>query len=1232
MSSTAPALVVPMRCEALVVNEGVKSQHGFRWWTFNYMGLQHFHSPEPVALDGGVGGQKPGVYLHWTLPAELRQSTQDSITGTMSSPLVPNRYLVVRLSGTAKREARAWVLESDCPFTAQVKSGDVAHSSEYLVDEAIVRMWAASGDPYRTSFKSAARDPALLIANLGVAFDGASGWKERAATCMFLQAIAPANPHFSGYFPHHQGVFGFYDELHGVDHDTLSYYVIGWYSDPARDAETLAKLGFTRAAGAEGAATRSLYSGAVFQLAWDRKGAAPSPDPIEDIHTSGRLNVAIANNTIDAFSALVSQQVKDPDTSALLRAFNYDLLPILNDINGDALLEERIRQEWFSQSAGGYRWAITDRKSDGGASTELTAEEASWLQELNVRQGQLDAALEEVFSLQWRLSELWHKKGYLGDKVNVRPEPPIDPDKFGPFLQELEKNLDPDQQGSVAAGLVQKLGHVKGLLAQVPQPRWENARTREEALQAGILAFAELRALHPSKILKAVAAPRYYRAKNPVVILSGVEPPYAPDPGQATTVRTSTQLVTALQASGKTLSRATAGAAMPVLPGLAALPDLVGALFDELFLLDVANATALAAAVGLPSGEDLSRVMKARAPGTYQPASCVLPAMPLDGWSQPWAPLFLEWKGAFLPIPGDGGAWTFDGTEYHFNGSGEAQKPVQVGGISLLSPHAQFVFGSRLKKFLQEYGAGQSKLADLSQQIEKIFHWKFLAQELVGFHDSLALRDGRAHRRPLRSEAVGRDARSIAELMGHDDGQTGGRDALPRALRGRVSSLPLIPNGEPPVFQGIRQGQFYFSDLMLYDRFGRVLSLISSNTSSGLHDFETFPAVVDPALVPAKDKSLKPRVHAMVELPPRPIQGGRIDLQLVDKSDDTRLLSEAPDACPVCAFLIPNHLEGSLLVHAPDGRSLGEMRLVVGRDGVTRTAEWAPSAHGDVKGIEELEKISPHLARMLGAQRFQSEAGFRAFLGAIDATLWTIDPIGGRADQDLSTLVGRPLALVRARLQLQLQGAPFRDTGWDATFDKSPPGYLSQKFALRVGDQATRQDGTLGYYADAAHDSFNSVAAPDAALKQDYVKPIGPLGKGQNYLHLSFQEGTSAFVTLLVDPRAEVHIATGMFPIKKLTIPPRFVDEPLSRLEIGFRMGPILTAVRAPLEKNAPPAITYPRPAEQGGEWSWWELDKDQKPVPYDMLKASTHAELPPEPTTLRDGIAQLVTRLKPGT
>lgn len=1240
-------LIVPIALDALVVNAGILGRDAFRWWPYAYASLANFKSPEPEALSGGITQQDPGIYLHWTLPEGLRHGKRDRLTGETVYPLVPNRWLVVRFSGSQQRQAAAWVLESDCPVTDQTPAASQART-QYLMDPAVARQWQASPDPQR---RAAGLDPAGAgpqVANIGVAFPAAQ-WSERDPHAMFLTAMAPGNHLFTAYVQHNFNIFSFFDPLEGISADqALSYQVIGWYSSPQADilagwqasenpgeawTGLLDQLGWS--APDDVRATTSLYQGMVFSIPWTAAGDPPVPDRLQAIRNTPSLDVAIGNNIADAFTALLNQQLNDPQSNpkayppgrlTLLKAFQYDLLPVLNQVNGPALLDWKVRQSWFGSKPGGYRWTLVPKQTDGTPAA-LTPAEAAEIARLNNASDALDQGLQALWGLQWRLNATWWKLG------RIRKLPPPVRSSLPVSDTALAQQLDLSNAPGVAAQTLAQLNKVRLLTAGVPQPLWTGAKNAQEAFQNGIAAFAAANPFPASHQLKAVPKPRFWRPNDPVVVISGLEaPPVAP----ATLLARGTEApVTGFAVDSAMVTASGCASAIPAVTGGTGLPAQVPQLVAEHILLDPASAASLAAVARLDAAK-VAAAIASRA--GYQGT---LPAQPLGPWQQPWQPLFLEWRASYSYIPYETASWQFDGTDYHFLPVGlpATLETRPIGGICVLGPSPQFVFQARLKAFVDKYSA-ETDLADLYAWIDAVDQWRFLGQELTGFNDLLAMRDPRAYRRPGPDEMVptgtSTPAYPIASLAGYNEAPAAGaadQFTLPRAQSGQVHSVPYLGEGTSPAFHGVRQGQFHLTDLRIYDKFGRVLELIGSGEHQGLFQDVNFPLVRDQALMP--DASVQPGVAAVVQLPPRLLQHSRLDFELIDQADDSAVLGLAAAANPICGWVLPNHLDASLSIYGPDGAAMGAFRMVV-NDGGSRVGEWQPPAKGTVTSLADVAAISPHLARLLQSPGLATEAGFNAFLAAIDETLWTVDPLGSRGDQNLSVLVGRPLALVRARLGLSVDGPAWTASDWSASVSPPAPDFLAYRFLIRLGDQAARQDGMIGYFLDGDYAVFNSVAAPEdqGPGGQSLVKQIGPLGRpeaggGTNYIPVGFAEGASRIVTMLVDPRASVHAISGILPVKQVDIPSQFVDPVLARIEVGFHIGPLLTPLQpSPTQGGMPPAfpfsISYPAPAEKSGTWSWWEPAADGSWTGYGLLPATPAATLGAAANGLREGMLQL--------
>ncbi|QNP74855.1 hypothetical protein IAG44_39025 [Streptomyces roseirectus] len=1238
--STRPALVVPVGLDALVVTEAVLRRDGFRTWRQNYLALRDYISPEPD--EGDRQSDDPlfrhtGVHLHWTLPRGLRHGRQDPATGEVTFPLLPNRWLVTRFSGGARRRVRAWVIESDCPHTSYAaQHGHVLEeSSPYLVGAETLDAWRASPDPYRS-----ARTSRSVQVPIGLAFPHTeeTPWSERAGRDpLFLTAMGTGDPYFTTYTPHNTNVFSFLDDLSDVPvADTLGYQVVGWYSDPDADvlatpppdttyAALLARLGWQDPRltgnpvldGDVTPAVRSLYQGLALSVAWDPAAPdPPSPDPLHTVKDSKALNVALGATTQDAFTALAAHALKAAgarpaaEDVQLLRAFLHDLLAVADEKGGDERVRRAIHAASFGASSGGYRWTVTpppaDQKPDGPPPPPFVA--PAWLSTLNDDQGRLDDLLGEVYDLQWRLNSLWLKQGLLG----ILDPPPVG----APDQDDLQAELDPARAGSLAHTVRERTAQARALAARVPQPD-TTARhpDAQAALTAGISAFAAARGLPEGASLKAVPRPAYWRAVNPVVSVSGIMPPSdavvtdRPVPTRPLTDDSPAAPVSALTVGGRTLT----AAPMPALAGLAGLPSEVSGLLAEYFLLDPGNAAALAGSGGLSTAE-VGAALAAHRPGDY---TGTLPALGVEPWRQPWEPLFMEWRTSYSHVPhavGGQSCWVFDGTDYRYvPGSAPAPKQVAVMGVCALSPHPRTLFAARLKEFVTRHGSDVQR-DRLDGWLGAIGDWGILAQELTGFNERIAARDTRAFRRPTAQD---RHFSEVAGLAGFPDAAT--EDGLPARYRGRVTSVPYLPGGESAPFQPTRQGQIHLADLFLYDKFGRVLEVVSPDLKQGgLHDFRNFPLVIDTAL--AAESSLTPTVAAVAQLPPRPLQPARLDFDLLDAATGTRAVETAADPSPVAGWLLPNHLDGGLLLYGPEGRFLGGFRTLTDGTG-TRRGQWEPPPDGALTTLDEVAALSPVIAGLLRSRRLSGEANLSAFLDVIDSTLWTTDPLGRRTDQTLSALVGRPLALVQARLRLTLDGPPLRATGWQASLAPPAPAFTADPFAVRLGDQAARDDGLIGFFRAAPgggydFERFDSVTAPGDG--QDLIVRIGPPGTAGNYLQLTFGDSAPTRLLLLVDPRASVHAVTGITPTVSVAVAQQHVDGALRRLQTLFRFGPVVGG------SGEDGAVAFPRPSTRHGAWSWLRPAVGGW-TSCELAAAPAGAQFPDRPPALEEGLLQLL-------
>ncbi|HET7121657.1 MAG TPA: IPT/TIG domain-containing protein [Solirubrobacterales bacterium] len=367
--------------------------------------------------------------------------------------------------------------------------------------------------------------------------------------------------------------------------------------------------------------------------------------------------------------------------------------------------------------------------------------------------------------------------------------------------------------------------------------------------------------------------------------------------------------------------------------------------------------------------------------------------------------------------------------------------------------------------------------------------------------------------------------------------------------------------------------------------------------------------------------------ETFVEVPPALPQPARLAFDQLAASDDNVVVGPlAPEADPVCGWVLPNHLDSSLMAYLPTGEPLGELSYGVGAAG--RAAIWTAAPGALYSELSEVEAHVPHLGKMLGALAAQGEEAFAAFLAAVDESLWMSAPASRAFDGGLGTLIGCPLALVRARVQFELLGAPRRDPSWQYTFQQPTPNPLAASaLAVELGGRAWLDDGLVGYFEGDEYEKLYVVAQARAAASK-YLQTIGEPG---NHLALAADGSAPALLSLLLDPRAPVHAATPALPGVSLSLPARRVEAALGALEVTFRVNGGLTGSETPAPGGTPgpPVIQLPLPATNAGEWSWQEQDAGGW-ASYETAAPSSGAPLGDVPPVLRRGLLTLSRFAKP--
>ncbi|MEU2288989.1 hypothetical protein ABZ614_45145 [Streptomyces sp. NPDC013178] len=1110
--SVDTTLIVPIEVAALAVNRATRDTaepHVFNRWITNFKNIGQGVPPEPAPFSSPEewNGREDrlGVYLQWELPAALTRGRHDEEDGVGDFPLVPNRWLVVRHTDST-RTLRAWIIESDYldPMDGSVSFQD-----------------PGSDGPAPTK--------------IGKCHQLTGPWGEPAdGRAPFLTAIGPGLLTFSVFQPYNTNVFSMHDTLLDVpggelpERERLSYFVAGWYADPASDilagtddlTALLQRLDWMPPAGSGSGIRSSVYSGTVLHLDWDLTGPVPDspcPEPAD-------VTAIVSNSIGEAVAELGAQAGGEAALSDgeadLFRAFllgGIDALEERDRPEADILIDRRAHDTAFGPVAGGYRWFIGERGEETGRSVSRATKsaEAETVADLNRRQAQLDATEADLDAARERLYHLWWltRLERRSEEFNARIDDELDP-------------ANPDGAAGRVVALARRLAEQRATLP------WGRSETD---LAASIDTLYPSYGSRAGRRLIRVPAQDYEYSADPVLTLEGanLHAPLTRD--SALPCRTPERLVT--RASGITTSDVAATAAQIDLTGQQ--PPCLPALLTEFLILDRALTT-----------------------GQIRDVTGTLPEYGTAPWAMPWQPLYLLWKAEYFPLPlrdGDTAHWDFiDGSRYQYNGTGEPGTPLVVSGRQTLAPSA----GHIIDGTLQTYARVRRHLpADALHSVRsQARETNYLSQTLDGFGAALAQRQPTAGLQPTED---------LAQLIGNGD--------YPPPDPGPLKASDWDPD---PVstFQELRAGQLAFLKLAVVDRFGRSVNLIANST----HFRPEMPDTMRPAH-PVSDYDS----DRLVELAPRLLQPARLrfDFLAATTDDDTDL---APGTNPVCAWLLHNRLDNSLVVHDPDGTALGELRTTLNRDG-RREVTWSALPGSHVEQFEQLQTLAPHAYRLLDAVRTRGEQTFDAFRATVDRALQTIDP-DGPADPGLGFLLGRPLALVRTRLTLDLRGPLRTDVSWQNLFQPPPSELPAYPWAIRLGEAQQSDDGLVGYVLDDDYDHFETIVTP-APGAGDYLRPIGDTPS----LELNFGNHPTAVATVLLDPRAAVHATTDILATKKVFVPQEFTDQAITRMTVNFRTGPLLAATTALSgdQGQIQETVLMPTPAGVLGTWSWTEARGD---------------------------------------
>jgi hypothetical protein len=1219
--SPAHSLWVPMRMEALVCGTDV-AESSFINLTPQYdelngvsegAALGHMLKPGLRAGDGVNAYMKPGIHLHWTLPAafrHIRPPADQNGQHPEPIPRAPNRWCVTRIWTYSKDELcqKSWIVESDFS-TGEGSQEDGAPWLDF--DRA--------GKSY-ISTKVGQVVPQDKWTEPGTA-------SEQRMTA--LTAFAPANPAFAAFYPSCRSVFGLHDDADGLTQGTVcTYLVAGWFSrtsdDPlsgARDKAAWVKcmrdLGWEISEKTERLPKRTVCYATIRDVTWTQS-------PPKDVGVRPNA-VALGNGFLEAIAAIskiptsgyfndLSARLRNQLELAALRGrrpTKSDILPdsvgsLFTEMGQFPSLRARLHERTFSALPGGTVWEIA-RKENAAAPQERNAEPvvdlpsaiATDLYQINLLQRQQDELERELRGARRNLFGAWYHHAY-GASVS------------GPSYDSVKPKLR-DQMCEAQA----KIGELEV----------ENVQAQLDSLKAKLKTALEASGEFKDYELLSRAMPRFWRANDPFVLLSGLQVREVQGGRSPLMCRVSDQWIDCFVADrGIRIERADLRNSQKVknlLREHAKVPaDVTELLLDLLFSHQVA--------IGL-----LAEVYSYKTSGNPSPTQVAQARTAIEQaqTNNIWTAANSAWEGEF-GINGltavqfqDGGSklpsWSFLSAlnpsttsvraftpvfmlwkaEWHpyyrcavssaSHGHEDAQQEISAawdlksGGSDLVwkqgvdprKPDPTIYDGftivaRRLERGLettkQKFGAYDRIFNDLKGLV---------GQNLAGLTEALRLLDSGPQLPPPDTVQL----EDNSSLQG-----------LKKAIGDQYGAAPLVTHlgDKESNFFPIRGGHLRLTRLWLVDTFGRIRPIIELEQEDGADP-------LDPEV--HFGHALKSSGEALAHFPPRLVQPSRLLFRWVSAKDNQKESIADLQTSPICGWIMYNRLDRSFIVYGAGGAVLGAVRSV-GDPGGTEEVSWSTlpqRPRQEAAQVTEADIENKHLRGFVNGLLSHSQSGNAgSAINDLRDLLYRIENRSGPPpEQGLHSIIsGRPLALVRASLRLEVDGPPIIDRSLSylslASAPDGKPSFMNVAFPVRIGDRRLGADGLIGYFVDEgdapaytkmrlsaeqewpSHSAANSYLESGLTVNVTCTRPDDPpLG-----------------LTLLMEPRLGVHIVSAILPVNLVTLPPSLVSATMAALQLNFLVAPVFGERASKDEVQAPPIMPVPTNGQH--DWAWISIDE----------------------------------------
>lgn len=587
-------------------------------------------------------------------------------------------------------------------------------------------------------------------------------------------------------------------------------------------------------------------------------------------------------------------------------------------------------------------------------------------------------------------------------------------------------------------------------------------------------------------------------------------------------------------------------------------------------------------------------------------------------WTQPWVPMWLEWEikveGIDPPVLE---SWHLGSVDLEQVNATIEGKTVVLTGRAQLTTGAASTLHDAITDWLKAEDALDEDTAGLVDETTENA-LRELDEAVRNLDLVTATLDG------MRTQLLG--FRTSDGLRRPGDGTTVNKPAPEQAPHSLLA------------------GSVTLTRARLLDIFGRTLDIPLANvaipTRSALEDHPGALAFTPRLLRPAR------WLFRLVDATTPLGEEGRE--ARVDQIDPTLQIN------PVVGFVMPDHLDESLEIFGVDGAPIGELlhepvsggvmwEIAAGREG--------PADAGPLYGLSPAQQslglfaaglVAADAARRKGLPLdpdASPESALSSLLRAIDTTLWTIDSFATLGSEHVAGLVGRPIAVVRAQLRLELRppadidlSDPQRASEW-ADAEREAARYA---FPVRIGELTRSDDGVLGFFVDDDYSKFRLVDKVIAGAARDAGRSRGQLGVfgkstdipasvpfPEGYIAgtddadtLMLHIGQTVTLTLFMHPAGKVSLTSGILPRKALGLARDWVGPGLQMIAPSLRTGPVL--VETDLDTTG--QVRLPKVSVFGKDQNFLWRDTPATWRTDAILAATQTALLPETPAEFREG------------